>query len=96
MLVKAVWRGAVLAESGDTLKVEGHHYFPRDAIHWQYLRESDHHSEDDRMGRASYYDVTVGDEVNERAAWYFADPTDEARELAGRVAFWRGVKVEER
>ena len=93
-MVKAKWRGAVLAESGATVVVEGNHYFPRDSVHWQYFQESDHRTVCPWKGTASYYDVIVDGEVNESAAWYYPDPEEEAREVSGRVAFWHGVKVE--
>lgn len=93
-MARARWKGAVLAESGDTVVVEGNHYFPRDSVHWQYLEESDHHTVCPWRGKASYYDVVVDGEVNENAAFYYPDPSEEALRIAGRIAFWHGVKVE--
>jgi len=92
--MRATWNGAVLAESDETVVVEGNHYFPADSIRREHLRESGTHTVCPWKGTASYYDVVVGGDVNEDAAWYYPEPKDAAREIKDRVAFWRGVKVE--
>ncbi|HZT58609.1 MAG TPA: DUF427 domain-containing protein [Pyrinomonadaceae bacterium] len=92
--MKATWKGAVLAESDDTVVVEGNHYFPADSVRRENFRESETHTVCPWKGTASYYDVVVGGEVNRDAAWYYPQPKDAAREIKDRVAFWRGVKVE--
>ena len=92
--MRAIWRDAVLAESDDTVVVEGNHYFPAGAIDRQYFRESATHSTCPWKGEASYYDVVVGDEVNRDAAWYYPTPKEAAANITGHVAFWKGVKVE--
>lgn len=92
--MKAVWKGATLAESDDTVVVEGNHYFPADSINRDFFRESETHTVCPWKGTASYYDVAVGGEVNKDAAWYYPEPKDAAAEIKGRVAFWRGVQVE--
>ena len=92
--MKATWNGAVLAESDDTVVVEGNHYFPPDSIRREYFRESETHTVCPWKGTASYYDVVVGGEVNRDAAWYYPETKDAATEIKGRVAFWRGVRVE--
>jgi uncharacterized protein (DUF427 family) len=92
--MKATWKGAVLAESDETVVVEGNHYFPADAVRREHFRESETHTTCPWKGEASYYDVVVGGEVNKDAAWYYPSAKDAAREIEGRVAFWRGVKVE--
>jgi uncharacterized protein (DUF427 family) len=94
MTVRATWNGAVLAESEHTVVVEGNHYFPSDSVRTQYLRPSDHFSFCPWKGRASYHHVVVGEEVNANAAWFYPDPKPAAQEIAGRIAFWRGVTVE--
>lgn len=91
--MRAIWNDTVLAESNDTIVVEGNHYFPADAVKREYLRPSDHHSECPWKGTASYYDVMVGDAVNTWAAWYYPEPKPAAAQIAGRVAFWNGVRV---
>ncbi len=91
--MKAIWNEAVLAESGDTVVVEGNHYFPADALRRENFRESDHHSACPWKGTASYYDVVVGNEVNPSAAWYYPLPKEAAKQIKGRVAFWKGIKV---
>ena len=92
--MKATWKGAVLAESEETVVVEGNHYFPADSIKREHFRESQTHTVCGWKGTASYYDVLVGGEVNADAAWYYPEPKDAAKEIKGRVAFWRGVRVE--
>ena len=92
--MKAVWNGTVLAESDRTEVVEGNHYFPPDSIRRQYFRDSSHHTECGWKGTASYYDVVVEGQVNHDAAWYYPAPREAARQIAGRVAFWKGVRVE--
>ena len=92
--MRAVWNQTVLAESDDTEVVEGNHYFPQDSIRVEHFRPSDTHTTCPWKGEASYYDVVVGDQVNKDAAWYYPEPKDAARQIKGRVAFWKGVKVE--
>ncbi|HEX8139917.1 MAG TPA: DUF427 domain-containing protein [Pyrinomonadaceae bacterium] len=92
--MKAIWRGAVLAESDDTIVVEGNHYFPPEALKREHFRESSTHTTCPWKGQASYYDVVVEDHVNRDAAWYYPQPKEAARQIANRVAFWRGVTVE--
>ena len=92
--MKATWRGAVLAESDDTVVVEGNHYFPAESINREHFRESGTHTTCSWKGEASYYDVLAGGEVNSDAAWYYPEPKGAAEAIRGRVAFWRGVRVE--
>jgi len=92
--MKATWKGEVIAESDDTVVVEGNHYFPADSIKREHFRESETHTVCGWKGTASYYDVVVGGDVNRDAAWFYPEPKDAAREIKDRVAFWRGVKVE--
>ena len=91
--MKAIWKDTVLAESNDTVVVEGNHYFPADALSREHFRPTEHQSVCPWKGTASYYDVIVGDQVNANAAWYYPTPKDAASEIRGRVAFWRGVVV---
>ncbi|HET6807375.1 MAG TPA: DUF427 domain-containing protein [Frateuria sp.] len=91
--MRAIWHDAVLADSDDTVVVEGNHYFPPGSLRMEHFRASDHHSTCPWKGEASYFDVVVGDAVNPAAAWYYPDPKPAAAEIAGRVAFWRGVDV---
>ena len=91
--MRAIWNDTILAESDDTVVVEGNHYFPADALRRAHFRESDHHSTCPWKGMASYYDVVVGDELNPNAAWYYPQAKDAAKQINGRVAFWKGVKV---
>lgn len=91
--MKAIWNGTVLAESDDTVVVEGNHYFPAESLHEKYFRHSDHHTSCPWKGSASYEDVVVGDVVNIHAAWYYPHPKDAAAEIKGKFAFWKGVNV---
>jgi uncharacterized protein (DUF427 family) len=92
-MITATWNGAVIAESDDIVTVEGNAYFPLDAVRDDVLRPSDHHTVCPWKGTASYYDVEVDDAVNRDAAWYYPTPKDAAKEITGRVAFWKGVEV---
>lgn len=92
--MKATWKGAVLAESEETVIVEGNHYFPAGSIKREHFRESATHTTCPWKGLASYYDVVVGEEVNADAAWYYPEPKEAAKEIKDHVAFWRGVRVE--
>lgn len=92
---RATWNGAVLAESADTVVVEGNQYFPLADVEKEQIRPSDSHTTCHWKGLASYYDVVVGDKVNRDAAWYYPDPSPAAERIKGRVAFWHGVKVEQ-
>lgn len=91
--MKAEWGGVVLAQSDDTVVVEGNHYFPRESLDEQYFAESSQTSVCPWKGTASYLDVVVGDDRNDGAAWYYPEPKDAAAQIKGRVAFWRGVQV---
>ena len=92
--MKATWNGSVIAESDDTVVVEGNQYFPAGSIKREHFRESDTHTTCPWKGEASYYDVVVNGETNKDAAWYYPEPKDAAKEIKDHVAFWRGVKVE--
>ena len=91
---RATWNGAVLAESAETVVVEGNHYFPPADVQHEHLHHSESHTTCHWKGLASYYDVVVDGQVNQDAAWYYADPSPAAKRIKDYVAFWRGVKVE--
>lgn len=91
---KAVWNETVIAESDDTVVVEGNHYFPPEAVNRELLRDSERHTVCGWKGTASYYDVVVDGQTNAAAAWYYPETKPEAAHIVGRVAFWRGVRVE--
>lgn len=92
---RAIWNDAVLAESDETVVFEGNHYFPAESVNRDLLHPSDHRTTCPWKGVASYYDVVVDDAVNCDAAWYYPDPRAAAAEIKDRVAFWRGVRIEE-
>jgi uncharacterized protein (DUF427 family) len=91
--MRAVWNGAVLAESDDTVVVEGNHYFPTAALRSEHFRPSATHTTCPWKGVASYYDVVVDERVNKDAAWFYPAPSAAAKRIRDRVAFWNGVKV---
>lgn len=91
--MQAIWRNTVIAESADTVVVEGNHYFPPDSVRREHFKPSATHTTCHWKGEASYYDIVVGDEVNRDAAWYYLTPKDAAKQIEGRVAFWKGVEV---
>jgi uncharacterized protein (DUF427 family) len=91
--MRAIWRGQTIADSDDTVVVEGNHYFPAGAVRRELLHDSDMHTTCPWKGVASYYDVVVDGEVNKDAAWYYPEPKEAASNIQGRVAFWRGVEV---
>ena len=91
--MKASWKGQILAESDDTVVVESNHYFPISSINQEFFRQSDTTSHCPWKGDASYYSIVVDGQENQDAAWYYPTPMDAAREIEGRVAFWRGVEV---
>ncbi len=91
---KAIWNGAVLAESDRCIVVEGNQYFPPDAINKQYFQETNTHTSCPWKGLASYYSIEVDGQVNKDAAWYYPQAKDKAKNIEGYIAFWKGVKVE--
>ncbi|MFG3817124.1 DUF427 domain-containing protein [Limnothrix redekei] len=93
-MAKAIWNGTVIAESDRTEVVEGNHYFPPDTIKADYFQPSNTHTTCGWKGVASYYTIAVDGQTNPDAAWYYPEPKDAAKKIAGYVAFWRGVKVE--
>ena len=92
--VRATWQDVTLAESDDTIVVEGNHYFPPESIDRQHFHKSTQQSVCPWKGVAAYFDVVVGDQVNHGAAWYYPEPKAAAVQIKDRVAFWRGVRVE--
>jgi uncharacterized protein (DUF427 family) len=94
-MMRAEWRGVVLAESSDVVILEGNAYFPASAVRRDYLLDSTTHSVCPWKGQASYYSVRVGSEINEDAAWFYPEPKAAASRIAGRIAFWKGVAVRE-
>lgn len=91
---KAIWNGVVLAESDDTIVVEGSHYFPPGSVDRAYLQESQTRTSDPTKGEARFFHVMVDGDVNADAAWTYSDPEEAARHIKDHVAFWHGVEVE--
>ncbi|HEX7868328.1 MAG TPA: DUF427 domain-containing protein [Variovorax sp.] len=91
--MKATWNGVTIAESDDTVLVEGNHYFPMSSLNRDAVTFSNHKTTCPWKGTASYYSLLVNGELHTDAAWYYADPKPEAEEIRDRVAFWKDVKV---
>ena len=93
-MAKAIWNGQVIAESDRCEMVEGNHYFPPEAVKREFLRPSETHTTCGWKGIASYHSVSVAGQINQDAAWYNPDPKPAAKNIAGYIAFWKGVKIE--
>ena len=91
--MKAIWNGVTIAESDDTVLVEGNHYFPESSLNRKYITFSNHRSSCPWKGMASYYSLMVDGQMNADAAWYYPEPKEAAAAIAGRVAFWKGVQI---
>ncbi|MEM6829201.1 MAG: DUF427 domain-containing protein [Bacteroidota bacterium] len=92
--MKAIWNNEVIAESNDTIVIEGNHYFPADAIKKEYFQDSSTHSVCPWKGQASYYSLNVNGSENADAAWYYPKASEMAKNIEGYVAFWKGVQIE--
>jgi uncharacterized protein (DUF427 family) len=93
--MKAVWENQVVAESNETVIVEGNHYFPPDSIKKEFFKVSETQTTCPWKGLASYYHIEVGESLNKDAAWFYPEPKDAAKSIKNYVAFWRCVKVSE-
>ncbi|MBT8129948.1 MAG: DUF427 domain-containing protein [Gammaproteobacteria bacterium] len=93
--MQAIWNGEIIAESADTVVVEGNHYFPVDSVNMAFIKPSDTHTCCPWKGEASYYSIEVDGKLNIDAAWYYPEPKQAASNIQGRVAFWKGVEVRE-
>jgi len=91
--MKAIWKNTVIAESDDTVLVEGNHYFPAGALKREFVTFSNHKTSCPWKGQASYYSLNINGDVNTDAVWYYPDPKPAAANIKGRVAFWKGVTV---
>jgi uncharacterized protein (DUF427 family) len=91
--MKAIWNGVTIAQSDDTVVVEGNHYFPPESVKQEYLSFSNHRSACQWKGQARYHSLFVNGEMNPDAAWYYPEPLEAAANIKGRIAFWKGVKV---
>lgn len=90
---QATWNGTVIAETENFETVEGNVYFPPESIKQEYFQKCDTTTVCGWKGTANYYDIVVDGQTNAGAAWYYADPKPEAKNIAGYVAFWKGVEV---
>ena len=93
--MKAIWNGQVVAESDQTINIEGNQYFPTDSVNKAFLTDSETQTVCHWKGTASYYNLEVDGKTNHDAAWYYPNPTSMAENIKGYIAFWRGVQVSE-
>ena len=93
--MKATWNGKVIAESDDTVVIEGNHYFPADSLNKEFYKESETHSVCPWKGTANYYTLNVDGQENKDAAWYYPEVSELAKGIKGKIAFWKGVTVSE-
>lgn len=92
--MKAIWNNKVIAQSNDTIVLEGNHYFPQNSLNIEYFSNSTLHTTCPYKGQASYFDVNVEGNSNSNAAWYYPTPKPGYEDITGRVAFWHGITVE--
>ncbi|GFE70543.1 DUF427 domain-containing protein [Chroococcus sp. FPU101] len=93
-MAKAIWNGAILAQSDRCEIVEGNYYFPPESLNREYFQNSNTHTTCPWKGVASYYTVVVDNKTNQDAAWYYPNPKEKANNIKGYIAFWKGVQVE--
>ena len=93
-MIKATWNGAVLAQSDETVTIEGNYYFPPESLNMEYFEETDTRSTCPWKGNASYYNIQVNGKLNENAAWFYKNPSDLAKQIKDHAAFWNGVVVQ--
>jgi len=93
--MKATWNGKVIAESNDTVVIEGNHYFPENSLKKEFYKESETHSVCPWKGTANYYTLEVDGKENKDAAWYYPEVSELAKGIKGKIAFWKGVTVSE-
>jgi uncharacterized protein (DUF427 family) len=91
--MQAIWNGKTIANSNDTIVIEGNHYFPPDSINSEFFKENSNTTVCPWKGTASYYDVVVDGQTNSGAAWYYPQPSEKAKQIKDYVAFWRGVDI---
>lgn len=93
-MAKAIWNGTVLAQSDDTVIIDGNHYFPPESVDKQYFQETSTHTSCPWKGTANYYDIEVNGQINRDAAWFYPNAKEKAKHFEDYVAFWRGVQIE--
>ncbi|MDZ7743735.1 MAG: DUF427 domain-containing protein [Bacteroidota bacterium] len=93
--MKAIWNNQIIAESDDIVNIEGNSYFPVESVKKEYLRDSQTHTICPWKGKAFYYSLEVNGKINKDAAWYYPEPSEPAKAIKGRVAFWKGVQIKD-
>lgn len=91
--MKAIWKEEIIAESDETIIIEGNHYFPPESVKTEYLVESTTQTTCPWKGISSYFDIIIGETVNKDGAWFYPEPKEKATEIKDYVAFWRGVRI---
>ncbi len=93
IIMKASWKGVIIAESNDTVVVEGNHYFPIESLKKELVVDSSTQTVCPWKGTASYYSIIINGEENKDAVWYYKTPKEAAKQITNRVAFWKGVEI---
>lgn len=93
-MIRAVWNGKTIAESEDTIYIEGNHYFPPNSINKEYISNSDTHTSCYRKGKASYFTINVDGQLNIDSAWTYPEPREDAHHIKNYIAFWKGIQIE--
>ncbi len=93
--MKAIFNNQIIAESNNTIELEGNNYFPPESLNKQYFKESTYESTCPWKGEASYYTIDVNGEIRDEAGWYYKNPSEAAKQIKNHVAFWKGVRITE-
>lgn len=93
--MKATWNNTLIAESDNTIVVEGNHYFPKESIKEEFFSSSQTQTICPWKGTAHYYTISANGAENTDAAWSYPDPKEAAHNIKGYIAFWNGVVISE-
>lgn len=93
-MIRAIWNGETIAESNETIYIEGNHYFPPNSINKEFISFSETHTSCYSKGKASYYNINVDGQMNSDSAWYYPNPNEKANHIKNYVAFWKGISIE--
>ncbi len=91
--MQAIFKGTVLADSDDIVKVDGNPYFPRESMNTAYFCESSLTTVCGWKGKARYWDVMMGDAQISNVVWAYDTPKPDAEKIRERFAFYRGKGV---
>ena len=93
--MKATWRGHVIAESDQTIEIDGYQYFPPASVRMEYLRPAPKTAADDRCPHhVQFFNLTDGTHSSERAAWAYQAPRASYARVVHWVGFWNDVELQ--